>query len=165
MYILFYVDPVLRIRNRIRICMFLDLLVPDPLVIGTDQDHSIIKQKNKKNLLSYYFFVTFLWLFILKIYVNLPSKSYKQKNLGKKKFLLASWRSVTKIAGSWADSGFINQMHGSADPDPHQNVMDPQLWSIPFLQCIIVFLSNLENILQVGSSKFLLYHPTRMSSP
>ncbi len=37
-------------------------------------------------------------------------------------FLLASWRSMTKIAGS----GSINQRHGSADPDPHQNVMDPQ---------------------------------------
>jgi hypothetical protein len=42
MYISIYVDPVLRIRNRI--CMFLGLLVPDPLVIGTDQDPSIIKQ-------------------------------------------------------------------------------------------------------------------------
>ena len=40
-------------------------------------------------------------------------------------FLLASWRSVTKIAGS----GSISQRHGSADPDPdpdpNQNVMDP----------------------------------------
>jgi hypothetical protein len=31
---------------------------------------------------------------------------------------------MTKIAGS--GSGFISQRHGSADPDPHQNVMDPQ---------------------------------------
>jgi hypothetical protein len=32
-----------------------------------------------------------------------------------------------KIAGS----GFICQRHGSAvpDPDPHQNIMDPQNWS------------------------------------
>jgi hypothetical protein len=29
---------------------------------------------------------------------------------------------MTKIAGS----GSISQRHGSADPDPHQNVMDPQ---------------------------------------
>jgi hypothetical protein len=29
---------------------------------------------------------------------------------------------MTKIAGS----GFISQRHGSADPDPHQNVMDMQ---------------------------------------
>ena len=29
---------------------------------------------------------------------------------------------MTKIAGS----GFISQRHGSPDPDPPQNVMDPQ---------------------------------------
>jgi hypothetical protein len=29
---------------------------------------------------------------------------------------------MTKIAGS----GSITQRHGSADPDPYQNVMDPQ---------------------------------------
>jgi hypothetical protein len=29
-----------------------------------------------------------------------------------------------KIAGS----GSISQRHGSADPDPHQNVMDPKHW-------------------------------------
>jgi hypothetical protein len=27
-----------------------------------------------------------------------------------------------------AGSGSISQRHGSADPDPHQNVMDPQHW-------------------------------------
>jgi hypothetical protein len=39
-------------------------------------------------------------------------------------FLLASLRSMTKIAGS----GSISQRHGSADPDPDppQNVMDPE---------------------------------------
>jgi hypothetical protein len=33
-----------------------------------------------------------------------------------------------KIAGSGSESGSISQRHGSAntDPDPHQNVMDPQ---------------------------------------
>jgi hypothetical protein len=38
--------------------------------------------------------------------------------------------SKTKIAGSGSDfgSGSICQRHGSADPDPHQNVMDPQHW-------------------------------------
>ncbi len=42
------------------------------------------------------------------------------------RFLLASCRSMTKIAGS----GSIGQRHGSAnpDPDPPQNVMDPQNW-------------------------------------
>jgi hypothetical protein len=43
-----------------------------------------------------------------------PSKSNKQK--------------MTKIGGSGSESGSIRQRHGSAvpDPDPHQNVMDPQ---------------------------------------
>jgi hypothetical protein len=31
---------------------------------------------------------------------------------------------MTKIAGSGSES--ISQRHGSADPDPPQNVMDPQ---------------------------------------
>ncbi len=39
------------------------------------------------------------------------------------KFLLTSWRSMTKTAGS---GSIINRRHGSSDPNPHQNVMDPQ---------------------------------------
>jgi hypothetical protein len=31
-----------------------------------------------------------------------------------------------KIAGSGSASGSISQRHGSADPDPHQNVIDPE---------------------------------------
>ncbi len=31
---------------------------------------------------------------------------------------------MTKTAGS----GSISQRHGSPDPDPHQNVMDPEHW-------------------------------------
>jgi hypothetical protein len=53
--------------------MFLDLQDPDP-------DPSIIKQKysSKKNL-DFYCFVTSFWLLSLKTYVNVPSKSKKQK--------------------------------------------------------------------------------------
>jgi hypothetical protein len=36
----------------------------------------------------------------------------------------ASKRSLTKIAGS--ASGYISQRHGPADPDPYQNVTEPQ---------------------------------------
>jgi hypothetical protein len=32
---------------------------------------------------------------------------------------------MTKIAGSGSRSGSISQRHGSADPDPPQNVMSP----------------------------------------
>ncbi len=59
--------------------------------------------------------------------VNVPSKSNKQKNcIEKIRFLLASWRFMTKKANSGSAFGSINQKHGSADPDPHQNVMDPE---------------------------------------
>jgi hypothetical protein len=33
---------------------------------------------------------------------------------------------MTKIAGSVSASGSISKRHESADPDPHQNVMDPE---------------------------------------
>jgi hypothetical protein len=33
---------------------------------------------------------------------------------------------MTKIGGSGSET--ISQRHGSADPDQHQNVMDPQHW-------------------------------------
>ncbi len=40
--------------------------------------------------------------------------------------MLASWRSMTKKAGSGSGSESISQRHGSPDPDPLQNVMDPE---------------------------------------
>jgi hypothetical protein len=53
---------------------------------------------------------TVLWLRLdflsRKNYVNVPSKSNQQKNFfGKISFSLASWRSMTKIAGSGSGSG------------------------------------------------------------
>jgi hypothetical protein len=73
---------------------------------------------------------------------------YLQKVISRKKFikkisfLLASWRSMTKIAGSWSKSGSgsgsISQRHGSADPDPHQNVMDPEHWLQYFLLTMLM---------------------------
>jgi hypothetical protein len=36
---------------------------------------------------------------------------------------------MTRIAGS--GSGSISHRHGSADPDPYQNVTDPQHWTEP----------------------------------
>ncbi len=58
-----------------------------------------------------------LWLLFnflsFRNYVNVPLKSNKQKNFKLHQnicFLLASWRSMTKIAGS----GSISQRHGSA---------------------------------------------------
>ncbi len=49
----------------------------------------------------------------MKNKVNVPSKSNKQKKLCLKiSFLLASWRSMTKIAGSESGSGSISQRCG-----------------------------------------------------
>jgi hypothetical protein len=62
--------------------MFLGFPDPDPLIRGTDPDPSIIllsSSKNSKKNLDSYCFVTSFGLFILK-YVNVPSKSNKQKS-------------------------------------------------------------------------------------
>jgi hypothetical protein len=54
---------------------------------------------------------------------------YLQKVISRKTFkiLVSCWRfegrvPVTKTAGS------VSQRYGSADPDPYQNVTDPQHW-------------------------------------
>jgi hypothetical protein len=38
---------------------------------------------------------------------------------------------MTKKAGSESESGSISQRQGSADPDPHKNVMDLEICQIP----------------------------------
>jgi hypothetical protein len=59
---------------------------PDPLVIGMDPDPDPLSScKNSKKDLDSYYFVTLFDFSSLKNYVNIPSKSNKQKN-----FLLAS---------------------------------------------------------------------------
>ncbi len=62
---------------------------------------------------------TYLWLCILEQWCKCSLKKKRAKNLK-----LPSWRSLTKIAGS----GSVCQRCGSADPNPNQNVMDPQHW-------------------------------------
>jgi hypothetical protein len=55
-------------------------------------------------------------------------------------------------SGSGYESGSITQSHGSADPDPLQNVMDPEHWSnltVPIFFCrrklcqIVPYLSSI----------------------
>jgi hypothetical protein len=65
--------------------MFFALPDPDPLVrsMDPDPDPSIIiisSNKNSKKNLDSYCFVTSIGLLSLKNYVNVPSKSNKQKN-------------------------------------------------------------------------------------
>jgi hypothetical protein len=87
---------------------------PDP---DLDSDPSINKQKSKKTFCDFFF--DFL---SMKADVSVPSKSNKQKNF----FLLASCPPLKKKAGS----GSVSQRKGSAvlDPNPYQNVTDPQHW-------------------------------------
>jgi hypothetical protein len=82
----------------------------------------MIKQKN----LDFYSLLLFVTFYLWRMNtVNVPSKNNKQKNL-------APWRSPTKRAVSGAGSGYwsgsISQRYGSGDPDPNQNVTDPQHW-------------------------------------
>ncbi len=116
-------EPVLRIR-RIRIRIFLGLLDPDPdsLVRGIGSESKIFDFLSLKNV------------------VNVFSNSNKQKNFFKISFLLVSWRSMTKIAGSGSESGSISQRQrsGDSDPDPHQNVMDPQHWLEQYASTVVI---------------------------
>ncbi len=72
----------------------------------------------------------------------------------KKKNLFASLKSVKKGVGSGVGSGSeagsgagsvsISQRSGSGDPDPHQNITDPQYWFCDFL--ITCYLWRLINV-------------------
>ncbi len=76
----------------------------------------------RKNLDSYYFVTSFDFL-SMKNDVNVASKSNKQKKLWWKiSFLLASWRSMTKIAGSGSRIRIQDP-----DPDPLVRGMDPRI--------------------------------------
>jgi hypothetical protein len=44
----------------------------------------------------------------------------------RRKIFLASLKSMKKGVGSEVGSGSISQRFGYGDPDPHQNVKDPQ---------------------------------------
>jgi hypothetical protein len=70
---------------------------------------------------------------------------------------------MTKIAGSGSESGSISQRHGSADPDPYQNVMDPQRWFYLALvgSAVAAVLGNLGNRLQRLITPFYYLHSYR----
>ncbi len=64
---------------------------------------------------------------------------------------------MTTIAGCGSESGSISQRHGSADldPDPHQNVTDPEHWFL----CIIYSMDAR------GGTRYLGNLPGRGVSP
>jgi hypothetical protein len=70
---------------------------------------------------------------------------------------------MTKIAGAGSASGFICQRHGSAEPDPHQNVMDSQHCSDEnyTLLCVSIFIL----IFSIGARIFVTeFSPFEWSS-
>ncbi len=99
-----------------------------------DLDPSITKQKSKKNLDSYWFVNSF-WLFIFENDVHLPSKSNKQKSIFYI-FVGILGRSITKKQDPdphpdpdpYLDTLVKGMDPQIPDPDPPQNVMDPQNW-------------------------------------
>ena len=64
----------------------------------------------------------------LKNDVNVPSKSNKQKNFFLNLFFVGVLKVNDENSRIGSESGSISQRHVSADPDPdpYQNVMDPQ---------------------------------------
>ncbi len=50
------------------------------------------------------------------------------KQIKKKTYFFASRKPLTKRAGSGAGAGSVNQVYGSKDPDPYQNVTDSEHW-------------------------------------
>ncbi len=109
----------------IRIRKFMGLSDPDPSLSGKIRILPLSSKKVRKNLIST--ILCLFWDFLSwKTDANVPSESNKQKNVEKTYFLLASWKSLTKRAGS--ESG--SQWYGSADPDPdpYQDVKDSTLF-------------------------------------
>jgi hypothetical protein len=131
---------VFRIRIRIRfhrIHVFSGLPDSDPLdrgmdpdpALDPDPDPSITCKNNEKNLESYYFVTLFDFL-SLKINVNVPylPTVIRRKNCVKKLVFAGFLKVNDENSRIRIRTGSINQRHGSVDPDPdpHQNVMDPE---------------------------------------
>jgi hypothetical protein len=80
--------------------------------------------------------------------------SYKKKI--NEKIFLASLKSLQKGVGS----GSISQRHGTADPDPHQNVTDPQHWKKGDLLHLLSFMIHSYSLCLYG---WLWIQKTNMS--
>jgi hypothetical protein len=55
-------------------------------------------------------------------------------------------------SASGSGSGSIIQRHGSADPDPHQNVMDPQhCFTVTIVLPKVKVVNTAFNVLEIGA--------------
>ncbi len=128
--------PVFRILIH-RTHMFLGLPDPDPIIrygsglcssSGSGSSSRSWSFCHQAKIIRSYYFHTSFGRFIFEKWCKCTFK--KQKFFFWISFLLASWRSMTKIARSGSASGSISQKHGAVDPDPdpHQNVIDLEHW-------------------------------------
>jgi len=98
-------------------------------------------RESSKKKLNFYFFSWLLYDFLfLKNDANVPSKSNEPKKMD----FFASWRLLTKRAGSGSDS----QRYGSADPDPYKlsqirnTGIDPEFFFIYTVRIHISFVDG-----------------------
>ncbi len=108
---------------------------PDPQFFGPPGYRSICQRYGSRPFYQQAEIVRKTWIPIvswllldflsLKNYVNVPLKSNKKKNLFFVGILKVNYEN-SRIRDPDPGSGSISQRHGSTDPDPHQNVMDPE---------------------------------------
>ncbi len=102
------------------------------VIISTDPALDLdpyINKQNKKNLDLCCLPTDSLMTCSLKSDVNVHTESNMQKKFEKKIILCWHLEShLTKRAGSGSGSEFFCQVYGSKDPDPYQNVTDPEHW-------------------------------------
>jgi hypothetical protein len=102
---------VFRLRIWIRkIRMFLGVLVPDPLVEVRFLFSNKISKKTLISTVLLLLFDFYLWKLCKCSFRKLKAKKLRKISI----FYLPSWRSVTKKAGSGAESGSVPKCHGSA---------------------------------------------------
>ncbi len=84
---------------------------------------------------------TVFWLLLdflsLKNDVNVPSKSIKQNNFFLIRFLLVSWRSMTKLAGSGSESNPDPLVRGILDPRIRIRIHTKMSWIRNTGSCVL----------------------------
>jgi hypothetical protein len=126
---------VFRIR---RIRMFLGLLNadPDPLIRGTGYGSGSGSFYHLAIIVRKTLIPTVLWLlFVLTFYLWKMMSMCLEKVIREKtkKIFFCILKANDEKARSGSTSGSISHRHGSADPDPHPNVMDPQHWNFEII--------------------------------
>ncbi len=107
----------------IRIRKYLGLLDLDPSLFVRIRI-LLSSSKKRKTLISTVLLLLHDFFYFLKTYLDVSSKSNKQKPRKKTKFCCAL-KATDKKNRIWIR---ICQWNGSANPDPCQNIPDPKYW-------------------------------------